>query len=363
MEKYLNSKVLVVDDEYANIFFLKKVLTSEGYRVITAKNGRESLELLDNEKVDVALLDIMMPEMTGLELLEKMKEQDVTKDIPVIMVSAKTDSSDIENALDLGAIEYIKKPVDEIELLARLRTALRIKKYEEQLHENIKAKEDFIRIVAHDLRTPFSSISGFAKFLKDDEDLQKYYSDEHHELFDYILSSASFLVEYFNKLLNWSQIGSNSIKLNKKEVNLDYLLKTVFVIFKSKLQERNIEIKTEIDPNEVIYVDEIYFGQVINNIINNAIKFSPDNSTIHISLNSKDENKKIKIKDFGPGIPPETIEKLMNNKNIKSTQGAKGEKGTGLGLKICKKIIQTHGFDFEILSEAGKGTEFVINCD
>jgi two-component system sensor histidine kinase/response regulator len=360
MEKFLGSKILIVDDEEGNIYFLKRVFTGEGYKTYTATNGYEALQILQQTLPDVILLDIMMPEMTGLEVLEKIKENEVTRDIPVIMVSARTDARDIKLALDMGAIEYIRKPVDEIELLARLRTALRVRNYELEIKENLRAKEEFIRIVAHDLRTPFTSISGFAQLLIEDEKISHLYSDEHIEFLNYILTSSSFLVEYFNKLLHWSKVGSKDMKLEKKTSLIKPIIDSTFIIYKSKIQSKNISFSINVPDNFGVNIDEVYFRQVISNLIANAVKFTPREGTITVQFTSEADCCFLSIADTGPGMDDDTIENIYKDLPVKSTNGTDGEKGTGLGLKICNKIITNHGFQMNISSLPGKGTTIGI---
>lgn len=148
MEKYTGSKILVVDDEPANIFLLEGILTENGYKVSTAINGKDALKIISEIPQDTILLDIMMPEMTGIEVLEKIVSIKNIRDIPVIIVSAKTEVEDVKIALDKGAIDYIKKPIDEIDLLARVRVALRLKDREDKIKRLVKLKDEFIGILA-----------------------------------------------------------------------------------------------------------------------------------------------------------------------------------------------------------------------
>jgi two-component system sensor histidine kinase/response regulator len=360
MEKFLGSKILIVDDEYGNVYFLKRVFTGEGYKTLTAMNGHEALQILEQTIPDVILLDIMMPEMTGLEVLEKIKENEATRDIPVIMVSARTDATDIKLALDMGAIEYLRKPVDEIELLARLQTALRVRNYELEIKENLRAKEEFIRIVAHDLRTPFTSISGFAQLLIEDEKLSRFCSEEQKEFLNFILTSSSFLVEYFNKLLHWSKVGSADMKLEKKISLIKPIIDSTFFVYKSKIQSKNIDFTIKVPDNFGINIDEVYFRQVISNLVGNAVKFTNHAGAITVLLTGEADCYTLSVTDTGPGMDEDTIEKIYSDLPVKSTNGTDGEKGTGLGLKICNKIITNHGFQMTISSVPGKGTTIGI---
>ena len=360
MEKYLNSRVLIVDDEPANIFFLKGLLKEEGYLVTSAANGNECLDILENTPVDVVLLDIMMPGITGIEVLEKIQENKKTRDIPVIMVTAKTESIDIEEALDKGAVEYIRKPIDEIELLARLRTTLRIKRQEDRLRDMLQSKKDFIEIISEDLRIPFSSISGFAEMLYYDSKLAEHLNSNHKDFLKYIISASNNIVDYFNKLLNWTKLEARELKLRINDINLLKLINTCIVSFQTIINEKKLNIIKEIDKDLEIKADETYFGQVIMNLMSNAVKFTPKNGSVKFTSFSNRDSIRLILSDTGLGITDTTPEQMFSRIINSPSRGTKGEKGTGLGLGICKKIIDAHGFEITYESVPREGTDFII---
>lgn len=360
MEKILNSRILIVDDEPANIFFLKGILEGEGYRVITASNGMECLDILKDTRPDVILLDIMMPVISGIEVLEKIQKNVNTKNIPVIMVTAKTESTDVEEALDKGAVEYIKKPIDEIELLARLRTTLRIKKNEDILREMLQSKKDFINIISQDLREPFSSISGFAEMLYYDKELVNNLNSYHKNFLKYIIRTSHNIVDYFNKILNWTNLEGKEIKLRLGDINLLKLINSSVVVYQTLITEKKLKIVNEVDEDLIVKVDKTYFRQVINNLISNAVKFTPDKGEIKISSDKDRKNIKLVISDTGLGIHDIEPEVMFSRFINTPARGTRGEKGTGLGLGICKKILDAHGFDITYKSEPREGTDFII---
>ncbi len=356
------NKILIVDDEPANIFFLDGFLSEEGFDTISASNGEECLEQMRGNKPDVVLLDIMMPQMTGIEVLKIIVSDPELKEIPVIMVTAKSSPEDIKEALNIGAIEYIRKPVDETELLARLNVVLRIKNQEEKLKEMVESKDAFIRIISHDLRTPFTSISGFAQMLHEDDDLKQKLSSEHKEFLEHIMNAAEFSANYFNKLLDWTKLGASDIRLIKKPTDISNVLKSALTVFTTKIKSKNIQIESEI-LSHTVNIDETFFLQAINNILSNAIKFTPREGTISISTEKSETGELvIKIKDTGAGIEM-SADELFNKTYHKSKRGTEGEKGTGVGLHICKKIIEAHNFDIWFESVSGQGTTFFIKCN
>ncbi len=363
MNKYEGAKILVVDDEHANIFFLEGLLTEEKFNVQTATNGFEALKIMSGMLPDLVLLDLMMPEMSGFEVLDKMMVDPVLKNIPVIMVTAKTEPEDVELALQKGAIDYIKKPFDDLELLARIGTSLRIKRNEDSLRENARSKEEFIKIISHDLRTPFASISGFADILLQDENLENKLSEDHRESLEIIVSTTNHLIDYFNRLLDWSKLETSKLKLVSSRENLKRIINTSWILFKSKLEEKNIKFESKVSENVELQVDKVFFNQVVNNLLSNAIKFTPKGGKISVYTQLVDKVVSLHIKDSGTGILDIAKSDLFDSKKHFTTRGTEGEKGSGVGLKICKKIIDAHGFSIDYISEQNQGTEFIISMN
>ena len=360
MNDALVTRILIVDDEPSNIFLLEGLLSAEGFTVLTAFNGKEALVKVKTEAPDVVLLDIMMPEITGIDVLEKLKSDPEVSDIPVIMVTAKSEAEDVAEALGKGAVEYIKKPINEIEMLARLRTILKLKQQEDSLKNLLKSKEEFIRMVSHDIRAPFSSIAGFADILLNDTELSGKLNSEQKEFLTIIIDTSNFIVDYFNKLLSWSNLGATGLSLRKEPKILSKLIQTATIIFQSKMADKKIQLIVDLEADFEIVVDVTYFNQVIINLLSNAVKFTPDSGNITISARKIKGTIQIILADTGIGITNVTPDELFGKSFHKSTRGTKGEKGSGVGLRICKMILDAHGFDFYFRSEHNQGTEFII---
>lgn len=360
MNNHKPYKILVVDDEPGNLFLLEGLLSEEGFEVRTALNGKDAIALAKSELPDVILLDIMMPQITGLDVLEALLKDPSTLHIPVIMVTAKVEAEDVEEALSKGAVEYIKKPINEVEMLARLRTILRLKTQEDNLRSLLKSKEDFIAMVSHDVRGPFTSIAGFAELLLTDEKLEGSLNSEHKEFLNLIIDTSNFVYDYFNKLLNWANLGATDLKLQKERVPLLKLVRVAEIIYKSKLDEKKISMELKIDEGFRVLVDPTYFSQVINNLISNAIKYSNYEGEIVVSVTGDQKQAFLTVADRGIGISGISQEELFGKTFHKSTRGTRGEKGSGVGLRICKMILDAHNFGFSFKSQPNVGTEFII---
>ncbi len=362
MEKYLNSRILIVDDEPANIYFLEDLLTQEGYRVETASNGSECFESLSKTPAEVILLDIMMPVMSGLEVLEKIVKDSELNRIPVIMVTAKIQSTDLQEAMDKGAFDYIKKPIDDIELLACIRAALRIKKQEDRLRELLRSKQDFINIISEDLRAPFSSISGFAEMIYYDKELENTLKNEHRDFLKYIIDTSRQTAEYFNRLLNWTNMGVAEMVLQWEEVQLSKLVNAAILIFEEQLAKKGITFENKVSDDFRINLDPTYFSQILRNLISNAVKYTPKGGKVSVDAMYDGTKSKIIVSDTGIGLRNKSPEDIFSHAINKSTRGTAGEKGAGLGLGICKKIIEAHGFTITFESEVNEGTDFIITA-
>ena len=353
-------KVLIVDDEPANRFLLEGLLNANGYEVLEAESGMQCMDILLLEKPDLILLDIMMPKMTGIEVLDELNKSEDLKKIPVLMVSAKTATSDIQEALDKGAVDYIKKPFDETELLARIKVGIRLKKNEDHLRELISQRNDFVKIISHDLRSPFSAINGLAELIIQDENL----TDDQKEALNSIIESVTYSNEYFNKLLSWTMLEFNDLELSITEINVANLVESIFRIVSKKTDEKNLTLINDIDKNLTIPADKTFFRQVVVNIISNAIKFTPSGGSVRCYNVKVGNTLEIIVSDDGMGIPEEINPELLFSGNLnKSQRGTKGEKGTGIGLTICKKILDAHKFSITFRRKENKGTDFVIQIN
>ncbi len=351
------NSIIVLDDEPANIYLIEGLLIENGYEVTSFTEPTKCLEYLKSNITDVLLLDLMMPGMSGLEVLDIIKANEDLKDIVVLMVTAKTDSKTLEDSFNRGAVDFIRKPYEEIELLARIRVAIELKEKEMHLKALLKQRDDFVRIISHDLRTPMTTIHGFAELILNSENV----SDKQKESLQFIIDAAEYSNDYFNKLLSWVLIESGDIKIHLKTCNLKKLIESCLILFTYKIADKNLEVKIEIPPEINIQVDEIYFKQVINNLINNSIKFSYNGKKISIKLDKTEKGYVLRVIDEGTGIPEDTQHNLFKGSILKSSRGTSGEKGTGIGLYICHKILLAHNLGITCESEINKGASFNIH--
>lgn len=359
--------ILAVDDEESNLILLKRPLMKEGFKLIAVRSGREALKILSSEKINIVLLDWMMPGMSGLEVCEKIKSNTEWSVIPVIMVTAKTSGEDIKKGLEAGANDYVRKPVEMTELLARIRAGLREYKFRrgllesnERLKKLNKLKNNFLSIVSHDLRTPLNTIVGFSGMMLDGaygplkEDVIK--------PMKVIRKSAQRQLALIDNLLDLAKIESGYIQLERSMRRMSSVLEECCesMALNAELKDINLNLTfPEEEPR--VFIDAGKMTQVVNNLLGNAIKFSPKGGVVDVGLCFENENMLIKISDKGPGIAQEDMSALFSKFQQLGAKATGGEKGTGLGLAITKRIVEMHGGKIWAESCLGEGSDFYVS--
>jgi signal transduction histidine kinase len=358
-------KILIVDDIHDNIQVAGTILRMKNYKVIFATNGQEALDRLQTNPVDLILLDIMMPEMDGFEVIKHLKSNPATKDIPVIFLTAKNEVDSIVLGFELGAVDYINKPFNAAELLARIHNHLELKRVQKELSDLNDTKDKFFSIIGHDLRGPLGMFKSAIDFLLKDFNLDD--KDTLNRVLKSLQSSVNLTYQLLENLLQWAKAQTNIIEFEPKMINLFETSKLVLTLLESSYTRKEISCTIEINPELTVYSDENLVTTTIRNLVSNAIKFTKTHGNIKIKakeIEQPDGKKKmvqVKISDTGIGISPEKIKKLfkLGEKHI-SSQGTSGEVGTGLGLILCKEFIEKSGGKISVESEVDKGTTFTF---
>jgi two-component system, sensor histidine kinase and response regulator len=361
-----SSRILVVDDNEVNITVISQMLKQAGYRVMVVLSGEAALRLAEKNVPDLILLDIMMPPgIDGFETIKRLKANPITENIPVIFLSALDDTQTKVKGFDMGAVDFVTKPFQEKEVLARVKSHLTLATLERERNEQIarleemnQEKDKMMQIVSHDLRSPLSGIKGMSELLQGEEaDIP----DLVREFSKHIFNSSTTLINLVNDLLDVAKIESGTLTLSLSEFSLSELLKdcynALFVLAKQK--QINLEF-IGWDDNHVITADKPKLFQAFNNLISNAIKFTPQSGTVRVHLQSRGEQYVVEISDSGIGIPDEMIPRLFEKFGNHQRPGTSGEKGTGLGMSIIKKFVEGHRGNISVQSIVNEGTTFVV---
>jgi signal transduction histidine kinase len=359
-------KILIVDDDRSNLRILKGILNGANYVISEAASGEAALELYEKVRPHLVLLDVMMPGIDGLETCRRLRQTYVTDCAPVIFVTAKSESDDVVEGLAAGGVDYLPKPFKPKEVLARIRSHLqsqilieRQKLLVEQLSNANASKNKFLGMAAHDLRNPLASIRGLAEFLSDGT--VGPLTPDQLDLVKTIHGASQSMLELVNELLDVATIEAGELRLQLESQDLGALLeKSVYLSNIEAAKKTTKIIFSASGGPSFALIDAAKIRQVIDNLISNAAKFSPPGSTITVELHAGFGRRGFSVKDQGPGIPESERDKLFKDFGRLSVQPTGGEKSTGLGLAICRKIIDAHGGMISAENLPGLGCEFRV---
>jgi len=367
MDESRKNSVLIVDDEESNVIALAHILNPY-YTVFAVLDGHDAIKIAEDYCPDVILLDIIMPDIDGYDVLAALKESETTKQIPVIFITGLNSPFDEERGLSLGAADYISKPFSPAIVKLRVKnqisiinqTRLAIEK--EIAEKGSRAKSNFLSHMSHEIRTPLNAIIGMINIGINTED-----ADKKNYCLKRADSASKHLLGIINDILDMSKIESDIFELSFNEIDFEEMLMNIanvaHVRAEAKKQLFIVNLSKDV-PNH-IESDELHLSQVITNLLSNAIKFTPEKGMIVLSVEKAVETGdeielRIEVTDTGIGIPEEQQAQIFNpffqaDASIKKNFG-----GTGLGLVICKKIIELMGGEIGIESKPGEGSKFIF---
>lgn len=356
--------VLIVDDVPTNVMLVQAILKKEGYTLLTCDSGAKALRIAHDKHPNLILLDIMMPEMDGYEVLQHLKSAPDTNDIPVIIMSALSDMQSIVKGYQLGATEYVTKPFQREELVKRVAhryELFSIKRIKQELENTIESRDTLYSVIAHDLRSPLGSLKMMNNAILMMVDKSQV-SPEVFEMLQMMNKTSEEIFLLLDNLLKWAKNRLKKQNIYKQDADINSLVSSTAEMYIPMAAQKGISIRLlDVEKELVGSVDIDMIKTVIRNLISNAIKFSFEGGTIDVSTSIEGNNVIVSVKDSGKGIKKEDQEKLLKANTHFTSYGTSNEKGSGLGLMLCKDFVELHDGKLWFESEEGKGSTFLFS--
>jgi two-component system sensor histidine kinase/response regulator len=351
--------ILVVDDTPVNLSVLSGMLTNQGFKVRKSLNGKGAIASVKAGAPDVILLDVRMPEMDGYEVCQLLRDDPDTRNIPIIFISALDDISSKIKAFESGGVDYITKPFQKEEVLARVENQIHLQRLQRQLmqqnEELVRSNrelEQFAYLVSHDLQQPLQSMMGFAQLVilqyqnKLDETANNYLNG--------IIHAGDRTQRLIQDLLAYAQVGKQNHKFESVDCNL--VLKKVLNNFQTEICKETVNLTRDSLP--VVIGNETQLIQLFQNLIGNAIKFIRPGvlPQVEISATKQDDEWLFQVRDNGIGMEPQNLDCIFEV--FQRLHTSEQYPGTGIGLAICRKIVEIHGGHIWVESQPNVGTTF-----
>lgn len=358
-------KILVVDDSPDNVFLIQTILEEEGYTISTSEDGPSALAQIDQSLPQLILLDVMMPGMDGFEVTQRIRQNAKLPFIPILLITAY-DQPSVAQGLDMGADDFIRKPVEVDELLARVRSLLRLKHSVDERDKIAREREDFVSRLTHDLRTPLVAADRMLLLFK--QGALGELPPTMKEAIDTMIRSNQNLLQMVNTLLEVYRFEAGRKNLAFFPVDIPQLLEEVVKELTPLAQDKKLSLHLQLEEKSQlgkVSGDRLELHRLFTNLVGNALKFT-DKGSITIRLRPTSANLlvgqqplsylTIEVEDTGTGIPSEDQATLFE----RFRQGSHKRSGSGLGLYLSRRIVEAHQGSIQVKSELGKGSVFII---
>jgi len=376
--------ILIVDDNKDILNTLQMSLEQDRRKIFTTTNPHEVLKICIEESISIILLDVVMPEISGLELLDTLKKDPLTNHIPVILITGQIlSSADAVTGLSKGAVDFLSKPLDLYITQAKINSLIMLLNYQQAIqHQNKELeksqeqlslamkraektkvlKENFLANMSHEIRTPLTAITGLTHLLKDAEN-----ADDRSNVIQLLEYSTQSLLGLVNDILDSEKIDAGKISISRSNTDIKMLVKNCGDLLRPLASKKGLQLNCYIDdavPSAVM-TDPLRFNQILMNLINNAIKFTEVGQVdVKVKVEEVKEQKvllKVAIRDTGMGIPEASKSKIFDR--FTQVEDHRWQKfgGTGLGLSIVKKLIELKGGILSVDSAVGKGTTITFS--
>lgn len=347
-------KILIVDDTPENLLVIAKTLEPEGYDMRFSEDGVAALTVTKKTDFDLILLDVMMPHMDGFEVCRRLKADPATANIPVIFLTAKTDTESVVTGFDVGGVDYVTKPFQVGELRARVETHLSLRLREQELCQLNATKDKFISILAHELKIPLGGVKGFVSLLH--EQFDNFSIADIRENISLVKDTIENISSLLENLLNWSNLHTGLVSYRPSNFELCAVMADIANLYEEDAVHKQITLDIQAQGDLWVHGDIEMVEIVLRNLVSNAIKFGHQNGLVRMLAEERQQDVLVTIEDDGRGITEEECKKLFRLDTEVKQMGTYGELGTGMGLILAKEYIDRHGCRIWLESESEKGT-------
>jgi len=358
MNKDITKSILIIDDNPMNLMLASHVLEGHGYLTRTAEDGKLGIAEIEQEVPSLILLDVMMPEMNGFEVCRLINKNEKWKEIPIIFLTANSQTENLVEGFDTGGVDYIIKPFKSEELLVRVKNHLELAHSKKTIIEMNKSRDKLYSIIAHDVRSPLSGILQTIDAI--DQGYINPDSEDFKEIIHHLKIRTKDMSTLLSSLLQWTRLQDENVTLQFKETNISLIINSCIQLLEVNATEKDIIISNYIHEDLEAWCDEVSTHTIFRNIISNAIKFTPKSGSINISASKTNSEVRICIKDNGIGMSNEIIQLIFEENKHYSSSGTANEQGTGLGLMLVKDFIMKNNGKIDIVSKIGEGTNFSV---
>jgi signal transduction histidine kinase len=354
------ARITVVDDEERNRRLLRDILTIHGYRVNEAVDGEDAMRSIRENPPDVVLLDVMMPKLDGFEVCRRLKADEATAPIQILIVTSLRERSDRLDGINAGANDFITKPIDAEEVLLRVRNAVRTKHLHDRVQQELVRikelevlRENLTNFIIHDMRSPLTGILGSLEIAFGEGSLS-----ESQKLFlSMAQAGAVELREMISSLLDVNRLEAGQMPINHEDLDFLTVAQAAAKSVESVASFRNVRI-TVSGAHVNGKADRELIHRVLVNLLGNGIKFSKEGDTIGMSVTRDGAVARVSVSDTGPGIPPEYQQKVFEKYGQVESRKHNRKYSTGLGLAFCRLAVEAHGGRIGVHSELDKGSTF-----
>ncbi|MEQ8238743.1 MAG: hybrid sensor histidine kinase/response regulator [Cyclobacteriaceae bacterium] len=352
-------RILIVDDQIENLQAIYQMLEKSAIseEISLASSASQAYQVIESELPDLIITDWEMPDINGIEFITTLKVNPDTRDIPIIMCTGiMTSAKNLETSLDAGAADYIRKPVDEVELIARVKANLHLSQQYRKIKLLNESKDTLFSIISHDLRGSIGIIQGFTDIIKMDH--ENFSQEQILEFIDIIGKQSRSIFAILENLLLWATHQKENVSIDRQKLPLHKAIAENIDLLEDAASKKQIRIVNTIPEHIHASFDMNMISTIFRNLIANAIKFTHENGLITLKAETTRDAIICSIEDTGVGISPERIEKVFQKNSFETTSGTQHESGSGLGLKLCQEFIEKHQGKIWVESEVDKGSCF-----